>query len=314
MLPQTSFRTWCFIGGHLLPAGNCLTFQLKHVVSILHLSTFLTRPVPLSYLRDLAGAHLASVPNRPIAQDLALMFRSPQTGPGRPRGTAPTPRGAFRPPASRAFAPSATWRLSGTCGETPSLPLGRHPSPVPSSGWSLPSELGQDVAGSVGSSLTEDHSSRPVSQDLSRRRRIRDQPFSLDVNIDVVTCRRPPGPSGPPGICTALHRWYSAPSNSSLQASGRIVYNTYQAPVCDDKHSFGDGSEAGDHVESAEVCVKLAIGRILELTSLGATGLPPRRGVCEDRIAPRSVSSVGAYNINKIHRAVDGLLHSGPED
>ena len=35
-------------------------------------------PAALSYLRDLAGAHLAGVPNRPSAQDLAFMFRSPQ--------------------------------------------------------------------------------------------------------------------------------------------------------------------------------------------------------------------------------------------
>ncbi len=31
----------------------------------------------LSYLHDLAGAHLAGVPNRPPAQDLAIIFRSP---------------------------------------------------------------------------------------------------------------------------------------------------------------------------------------------------------------------------------------------
>ena len=35
----------------------------------------------LSYLRDLVGAHLAGVPNRPPAQDLALMFRSPNPSP-----------------------------------------------------------------------------------------------------------------------------------------------------------------------------------------------------------------------------------------
>ena len=32
----------------------------------------------LSYLRDLAGAHLAGVPNRPSAQQLAWMFHSPR--------------------------------------------------------------------------------------------------------------------------------------------------------------------------------------------------------------------------------------------
>ena len=31
----------------------------------------------LSYLHDLAGAHLAGVPNRPPARDLAIIFRSP---------------------------------------------------------------------------------------------------------------------------------------------------------------------------------------------------------------------------------------------
>ncbi len=35
----------------------------------------------LSYLHDLAGAHLAGVPNRPTAQDLALIFRSADPSP-----------------------------------------------------------------------------------------------------------------------------------------------------------------------------------------------------------------------------------------